>query len=282
MIAGGRTPAPTPLQETTSSVRAGTERPQPTEGARGDSAARCTNCHVVTQSWGQSIAARTNSHSLERGGASAASHPERRKSAESAGAGIMTERWSGRYSPSSTVAQPSFAHPPLAAQHPVSSACSLCAAKSPAASKPQCCVANSQTAITTTANSLLRNRLTATSERGRGQVSTPADNTAGITKLCQRGASDCVVTAASDCVVAGVPACRFADGFCRRMRIPIPAGRDARHHSIRLLPCRVAQRILRQIVLRHGREVIAARARQLVLGQQVLENGAHAGLAPLP
>ena len=48
-----------------------------------------------------------------------------------------------------------------------------------------------------------------------------------------------------------------------------------------LLAGRVAQRVLREIVLRDGREVIAARPRQLILGQQIFQHGADAGLAAL-
>ena len=91
---------------------------------------------------------------------------------DNSGAAIAGAPLSKRYAPSSTVAHPSVAQPLVLVQQPLGSVPSWCAAKSPADSNPQCCVASSQKASKQPATILFRKRLTATTERWTDGMST--------------------------------------------------------------------------------------------------------------
>ena len=172
ITARGRTHASRGLNTDWPSVRAGTDRDQTKEGARGESAARCTNCQVGSQSRGRSNCRRNETSTrTSRTGAALLQFIDQRQ-AESWGDAMATPALSDRYAPSSTVSQPSFAQPSELEQQPFASGWVSCAAKSPADSNPQCCVATSQKASKQAATSLSRTRLTATSERRASEMST--------------------------------------------------------------------------------------------------------------
>lgn len=153
------------------SVRAGTNQAKLGAGARGDSAARCTNCHVSTQPRGCStksagIALATSGPFAGMEGA----HIEKTQTVKSGNGAdrAFPIRWTP---PFSTVLQLSMS--PSAAEVWSES-------KANSASNPQCCVASSQKAATKTTKNF-RKRLTVAGKLVRCQMST-------ITK--NRGASD--------------------------------------------------------------------------------------------